>query len=115
MLVSPDPTPAPPMPIAVPPAPSAPPAPPATVRADDLGTRMLSGAPTRSPRASRRHREQGPGVLALTLDVDGSVASISVAPRPGFRRSYKPPLGPVRKCPACATSRSRPAGTGRGL
>jgi len=115
LLVTPDPTPAPPVPVALPPAPSAPPAPPATVQTDDLGTRMISGAPPSYPRESRRHREEGTVVLALTLDVDGSVAAISVAESSGFQRLDEAALRAVRKWRWAPTIRGGQAVKVKGL
>jgi protein TonB len=112
LLVSPDPVPAPPAPIALPPAP---PAPPATVRADDLGTRMVSGAPPSYPRESRRHHEEGTVVLALTLDTDGSVTAISVARSSGFQRLDDAALRAVRKWRWAPTTRNGQALKVKGL
>jgi len=115
LLVSPDPVPAPPVPVALPPTPPTPSALPATVRADDLGTRMLSGAPPSYPRESRRHRETGTVVLALTLDVDGSVAAISVAQSSGFQRLDEAALRAVRKWRWAPTTRNGQAVKVKGL
>ncbi|SKB57068.1 energy transducer TonB [Sphingopyxis flava] len=100
LLAVPDPSPPPPVPVALAPAPAAPPAPPAppaTVEADDLSAHMLSSTPPSYPRESRRQREEGTVLLALTLDVDGSVAAISVAQSSGFRRLDEAALRAVRK------------------
>jgi protein TonB len=67
-------------------APPVTPAPPAIVQASDLGAQMLSGKPPRYPFESRRKREQGTVALALVLDLDGSVESISIAQSSGFAR-----------------------------
>jgi len=78
--------PAPPMAIV---APSAPPAAsPGTsiVQGGDLGTQMVAGKPPRYPIESRRKREQGTVVLALTLGVDGAVDSLGIARSSGFPR-----------------------------
>ncbi|WP_088183248.1 energy transducer TonB [Sphingobium sp. Z007] len=89
---SPEPVPAPapaPVTIVAPsaPAPSpAPPAPPAMVQGGDLGTQMVAGKPPRYPIDSRRKREQGTVVLAITLAVDGAVESIAVSQSSGFSR-----------------------------
>lgn len=112
---SPDPVPAPPVPAPAPPSPPAPPAPPATVQASDLGTRMVSGAPPRYPTESRRHHEQGTVTLSLTLDVDGSVAAISVARSSGFDRLDEAALRAVRKWRWAPTMRSGQAVKVRGL
>ncbi|MDX3910765.1 MAG: energy transducer TonB [Sphingobium sp.] len=71
--------------VAVPVSVRAPPV-PATVQADDLATRMLSAKPPRYPVESRRKKEQGTVVLALTLGLDGRVSAISVARSSGFPR-----------------------------
>ncbi len=76
--------PAPPSPL--PPAPAAPPAPPSIVQAGDLGAQMVSGKPPRYPIDSRRKREQGTVVLALTLSLDGAVEKIALAQSSGFKR-----------------------------
>nr|WP_246427285.1 energy transducer TonB [Sphingopyxis panaciterrulae] len=76
---------------------------------------MLSGAPPRYPRESRRHREEGTVVLALTLDVDGSVASISVAQSSGFQRLDEAALRAVRKWRWAPTMRSGQAVKVKGL
>ncbi len=68
------------------PAPPSPPAPPGTVTSSDLGTRMISGAPPRYPIECRRKREQGTVVLALILDLEGRVESISIAHSSGSER-----------------------------
>lgn len=115
LLAPPDPVPPPPVAVAVPPAPPAPPAPPTTVQADDLGTRMLSGAPPRYPRESRRHREQGTVVLALTLDLDGAVEAISVARSSGFDRLDEAALRAVRRWRWAPTMRGGLAVRVRGL
>jgi protein TonB len=68
------------------PSPPAPPAPPAVVQAGDLGAQMVSGRPPRYPVDSRRQREQGVVLLALTLGIDGRVSSISIARSSGHAR-----------------------------
>ena len=70
----------------------APPAPPAIsvgsgiVQGGDLGTQMIAGKPPRYPVESRRKREQGTVLLALTLGLDGAVESLSIAQSSGFAR-----------------------------
>ncbi|AUW60451.1 energy transducer TonB [Sphingobium sp. SCG-1] len=59
---------------------------PSAVQLGDLATRMLSGKPPRYPVESRKLREQGTVVLALTLDVDGCVAKVAIAQSSGFSR-----------------------------
>ncbi|MDE8651499.1 energy transducer TonB [Novosphingobium album (ex Liu et al. 2023)] len=87
---------APPAPAAAP-GPPAPPAPPSPVEASNLGTRMISAPPPRYPLESRRQREQGTVVLALTLDLNGSVATIAIAHSSGFPRLDEAALRAVRK------------------
>ena len=87
-------------PIAAPapaPAPPAPPAPPSVVTGADLSARMIAGAPPRYPIECRRKKEQGTVVLALTLGVDGRVASISIARSSGHERLDDAALSAVRK------------------
>jgi len=82
----------PPAPPAPPLAVPAPPAPPAIsvgssiVQGGDLGTQMIAGKPPRYPVESRRKREQGTVLLALTLGLDGAVESFSIAQSSGFAR-----------------------------
>ncbi|BBE35153.1 energy transducer TonB [Sphingosinicella microcystinivorans] len=90
-------------PLAVPPAPvaiKAPPAPrpaaPPTFVADDLGATMISAKPPAYPLESRRKREQGIVVLALTLGTDGNVADIHLAKSSGYDRLDRAALGAVR-------------------
>lgn len=83
--------------VATPPAPPAPPAPPSVVKADDLGARMISGVPPRYPMECRRKHEQGTVVLELTLNVDGGVATISIAQSSGSSRLDDAALQAVRK------------------
>ena len=47
---------------------------------------MVSGKPPRYPIDSRRKREQGTVVLALTLSLDGVVETIALAQSSGFKR-----------------------------
>ncbi|MCP1470571.1 protein TonB [Sphingobium sp. OAS761] len=83
-----------PVPVSAPPsvAPSsmsagaAPPAPPASVQGGDLATQMISGKPPRYPLDSRRKKEQGTVILALTLGLDGTVESIDISRSSGFAR-----------------------------
>lgn len=64
----------------------APPAPPSIMQGGDLGAQMVSGKPPRYPVESRRKREQGTVVLALTLAIDGTVESVVIAHSSGFSR-----------------------------
>lgn len=91
-------------PQAVPPAPVAIEAPPAprpaaapTLVADDLGATMISAKPPAYPLESRRKREQGIVVLALTLGTDGNVADIRLARSSGYDRLDRAALGAVRR------------------
>ena len=68
------------------PVPAAPPAPPSLIQAGDLGTQMVSGKPPRYPIESRRKREQGTVVLALTPGIDGTVESIAINRSSGHAR-----------------------------
>jgi len=68
------------------PAPVNIPTPVATVQATDLSTKMISGKPPRYPIESRRKKEQGTVVLALTLGLDGRVSAMTVAKSSGFAR-----------------------------
>ncbi|KEQ53939.1 TonB family protein [Sphingobium chlorophenolicum] len=52
----------------------------------DLGARMIAGKPPRYPIDSRRKREQGTVVLALTLGLDGAVENLAIAQSSGFPR-----------------------------
>ncbi len=91
------PVPAPPAPPAPTPAPTPAPVPPSVVSSGDLGTRMISGKPPRYPMESRRKREQGTVVLALTLGTDGLVSSIAIARSSGFERLDDAARTAVRK------------------
>ena len=62
------------------------PAAPSTVQGGDLATQMVSGKPPRYPIESRRKREQGTVLLALTLGIDGAVESLTIAQSSGFSR-----------------------------
>ncbi|WP_374593304.1 energy transducer TonB [Sphingosinicella sp.] len=87
---------APPAPVAIK-APLAPrPAAPPTLVADDLGATMISAKPPSYPFESRRKREQGTVVLALTLGTDGNVADIRLAKSSGYDRLDRAALGAVR-------------------
>lgn len=72
-------------------------APPSVVQGADLSARMISGAPPRYPLECRRRKEQGTVILALTLDLDGRVSSISIARSSGFERLDNAALSAVRK------------------
>lgn len=91
---TPDPVPAPfiptpaPATVIAPSAPSATPGPalPSIVQGGDIGAQMVAGKPPRYPVESRRRREQGTVVLALTLGMDGAVENIAVRQSSGFPR-----------------------------
>lgn len=76
--------PAPPSPL--PPSPPAPSAAQSIVQGGDIGAQMMSGRPPRYPIESRRKREQGTVVLALTLAFDGAVETLALAHSSGFKR-----------------------------
>lgn len=56
------------------------------VQGGDIGAQMVAGKPPRYPIESRRKREQGTVVLALTLGLDGAVENLSIAQSSGFSR-----------------------------
>jgi protein TonB len=58
---------------------------------------MIAGKPPRYPVESRRKREQGTVLLALTLAPDGSVDTIAVARSSGFSRLDNAALDAVRR------------------
>lgn len=66
--------------------PSAAPAHTATVDGGDMGTQMIEARPPKYPIESRRKREQGIVVLAITLGTDGRVNTLAVARSSGFAR-----------------------------
>lgn len=73
------------------------PAPAAPVARDDLSSSMIHAPPPRYPHESRRKREQGTVVLAVTLGTDGSVEDIRIARSSGYSRLDDAALGAVRK------------------
>lgn len=84
-----------------PPAPAAPAraslaAAPSTISSDALDTSLISGAPPRYPRESRRKREQGTVELLVIVGTDGRVETISVARSSGSPRLDDAALGAVR-------------------
>lgn len=79
------------------PGPPAPAGPPAPVSRGDLSSSMIHAPPPRYPYESRRKREQGTVVLAVTLATDGTVEDIRVARSSGHRRLDEAALGAVRK------------------
>lgn len=62
------------------------PVPSGIIQGGDLSTQMISGKPPRYPLESRRKREQGTVVLALTLGFDGAVETLTVARSSGYSR-----------------------------
>lgn len=62
------------------------PVPSGIVQGGDLSTQMISGKPPRYPLESRRKREQGTVVLALTLGLDGAVETLNVSRSSGYSR-----------------------------
>jgi len=63
----------------------------------DLGTQMVAGKPPRYPIESRRKREQGTVLLALTVGRDGCVENIRIARSSGFDRLDKAALDAVKR------------------
>ncbi len=96
------PEPAPPAPTNAPalagaaPAPAPAPAPPAIAEGGDLSSKMIAAKPPSYPIESRRRREQGVVVLALTLSPDGRVAEIALARSSGSERLDRAALSAVR-------------------
>jgi periplasmic protein TonB len=97
-----------PAPIVAAPAPSAamvpdlPPPPPAPaqsgpVRVADLDAKALTIVAPKYPVESRRKREQGTVVLAVTLDPNGVVADLALAKSSGFERLDRAALEAVRR------------------
>lgn len=87
-------------PIVVSPAPAPAPvavAPAGPVAVADLDTRAVSIVAPKYPLESRRRREQGIVVLAVTLDLDGAVAGVSVSRSSGFERLDRAALDAVRR------------------
>lgn len=91
-------TPSPPAVVAPAPAAAVAAPPPSSVmQGGDLSAQMVSGKPPRYPVESRRKREQGTVVLALTLGLDGTVETITVARSSGFSRLDDAARDAVRK------------------
>jgi periplasmic protein TonB len=78
-------------------APMPPPAPEGPVRVTDLDAKAITVVHPKYPIESRRRREQGTVVLAVTLAADGSVETVSVARSSGFDRLDKAALDAVRR------------------
>jgi periplasmic protein TonB len=87
------------LPFTTPGLPPPPPAPVATgpVRVADLDAKALTIVPPKYPLESRRKREQGTVVLAVTLDPSGSVADLGVASSSGFDRLDRAAMDAVRR------------------
>lgn len=102
---------APPPPVATP----APPAPTGPVQVSDLDARAVTIIPPKYPIESRRRREQGTVVLAVTLDPQGSVASVAISRSSGFDRLDKAALDAVRRWRWSATMRGGEAVAVRGI
>jgi periplasmic protein TonB len=85
--------------IAVPTLPPPPPAPVQTgpVRVADLDAKALTIVAPKYPIESRRKREQGTVVLAVTLGPDGTVADLALAKSSGFERLDKAALDAVKR------------------
>jgi periplasmic protein TonB len=85
--------------IAVPTLPPPPPVPAQSgpVRVADLDAKALTIVAPKYPIESRRKREQGTVVLAVTLDPDGTVADLALAKSSGFERLDKAALEAVRR------------------
>jgi protein TonB len=58
---------------------------------------MISGKPPRYPLESRRKREQGTVVLALTLGLDGAVETLIVSRSSGYSRLDEAAKDAVRR------------------
>lgn len=69
-----------------PPARPAAPSAPATIASDGLDSSLVSGAPPRYPRESRRQKEQGTVELLVIVGTDGRVETIAVARSSGSPR-----------------------------
>lgn len=63
----------------------------------DLDSKAVAIVTPRYPVESRRKREQGTVVLAVTLGLDGSVAAVAIARTSGFGRLDKAALDAVRR------------------
>lgn len=72
-------------------------APAGPVSVADLDARAVTIVPPKYPLESRRKREQGTVVLAVTLAPDGAVDQVSVAKSSGFERLDKAALDAVRR------------------
>jgi protein TonB len=73
------------------------PAPAGPVQVADLDARAVSIVAPKYPLESRRRREQGTLVLAVTLGPDGEVAGVSISQSSGFDRLDKAALDAVRR------------------
>lgn len=96
------------------PTPSAP-SPQGPVQVSDLDARAVTIVPPKYPFESRRRREQGTVVLAITLDPDGKVASVGLSRSSGFDRLDKAALDAVRRWRWSPTIRAGEAVAVRGI
>lgn len=103
-----------PTPVPVPPPPAAP-APHGPVQVSDLDARAVTIIPPKYPLESRRRREQGTVVLAITLDTEGKVATVALSKSSGFERLDKAALDAVRRWRWSPTIRGGEAVAVRGV
>lgn len=103
-----------PTPAPVPPPPAAP-APQGPVQVSDLEARAVTIVPPKYPLESRRRREQGTVILAITLDTEGKVATVTLSKSSGFDRLDKAALGAVRRWRWSPTIRGGEAVAVRGV
>lgn len=102
-------------PTAVPTAPLPAPAPQAPAHVSDLDARAVTIIPPKYPLESRRRREQGTVVIAITLDPEGKVATVSLTRSSGFERLDKAALEAVRRWRWSPTIRAGEAVSVRGI
>lgn len=103
-----------PTPVPVPPPPAAP-APQGPVQVSDLDARAVTIVPPKYPLESRRRREQGTVILAITLDTEGKVATVTLSKSSGFDRLDKAALDAVRRWRWSPTIRGGEAVAVRGI
>lgn len=102
-----------PTPVPVPPP--AAPAPQGPVQVSDLDARAVTIIPPKYPLESRRRREQGTVILAITLDTEGKVATVALSKSSGFDRLDKAALDAVRRWRWSPTIRGGEAVAVRGV